>query len=437
MVKISNVKIKVFPFCNMSTKTWVIVVVVVLLLSLVGLVVGLSCSSSHALDKELDYKVNNALPSLSKYVSKLNTMYVPYDNNQLPLTVPMTWDEEEGGYMITLGLDNNWISLVFDTGSSHISAKGLNCQWKQCDDSGSCTVTSCPKTSSYVPRGPQVSVNEQNKSLLEYGSQKSSVTHHVEPFSMFDLRLNCADLMRAGSFSSVQEFLNKVFPLGAPLVQFGPTLLFNVYSIEGSTTSNIFGLAQNNSSDSPAVLEALYPDDKKEKVWSLACYPKHGLFSLGALRCYGTPKFIPLLQPSAFKKFLTTFYVVKLHGIHVTVGGVTKAVRKSSVPKFVVLDTGTTYTYCNKELASGLQEAGYNPGQCSVNLVLGSAVSNITLHYEPPALTNAFLTDLTDLDTMFNKVPVLLLGIEQMFNFYFEYNLSQQMLGISNLSAPK
>jgi hypothetical protein len=415
----------------MSSKTWLIVFIVILLLAVVGVTIGLTCSKSHALDKDLNYKAVSALPSLSKYVSKLNTMYVPYDNNHLPLTVPMTWDEEEGGYLIVLGIDNSWISLVFDSGSSHISAKGLNCEWKQCDDSGTCTVTSCPKTASYIPRGPQVALNQQNSSLLEYGSQKSSVTHHIEPFALFDLRLNCADFIRAGSFQSVQEFLAKMFPLGAPMVSFGPTLLYNVYSIEGTTTSNIFGLAQNNSYDSPSVLSALLPEKSKDRVWSLACKPQHAFFSLGALRCYGVPKFVALLQPAAFQKFLTTFYVVKLKDIAV-VGG--KSVRKSNLPKFVVLDTGTTYTYCNKTLAAGLQEAGYRSGTSSINLVLGSSINSVSLHYEPPALKNAFLTDLPDLDTMFNNVPVLLMGVEQMFNFYFEYNLTQQMLGICSLS---
>jgi hypothetical protein len=416
----------------MPTKTWVIIVVVVLLLALLGTVIGLSCSSSHALEKELDYKVNNALPSLSSYVSKLNTMYVRYDNNKLPLTVPMIWDEEEGAYLITLNLDGNWVPLVFDTGSSHISAKGLNCEWKKCDDSGSCTVTSCPKTASYIPRGPQVSIDQQTRSLLEYGSQKSSVTHHVEPFALLDLRVSCSDLVKAGKFRSVQEFLGKLFPLGAPTVMFGPTLLFNIYSIEGTTTSNIFGLAQNNETESPSVLQALYPGEE-EQVWSLACYSKHAMFSLGALRCYGTPKFVPLLQPSSFKRFLTTFYIVKLHSILVRGG---KSVKKSALPKFVVLDTGTTYTYCNSTLAAGLKEAGYQAGRSAVDLVLGSSVNQATLHYEPFALQNAFLSDLPELDTMFNSVPVLLMGVEQMFNFYFEYNLTQQMLGICSLAAP-
>ena len=111
--------------------------------------------------------------------------------------------------------------------------------------------------------------------------------------------------------------------------------------------------------------------------------------------------------------------------------------KKANLPKFVILDTGTTFTYCNQALANGLQEAGYQPGTSSVNLALGSSLNNVSLHYEPSALKNAFLTDLPELDTMFNQVPVLLMGVEQMFGFYFEYNLSQQMLGISNLASPQ
>lgn len=414
----------------------IVVLVVVVLLALVGVVIGLTCSSSHALDKELNYKAVEKMPSLSNYVSKMNTMHKRYDNSQLPLTVPMTWDEDEGGYLITLNLDGHWIPLVFDTGSSHISAKGLQCQWKQCSDDGTCTVQSCPKTSSYVPRGPQVSVNRQTTSVLEYGSQKSSVTHHVEPFALFDLRVNCADFVRAGNFRTVQDFMEKLFPSqlgGAPLVSFGPTLLYNIYSIEGVTTSNIFGLAQNSEEDVPTVLDALFPasTNQKEKVWSIACHPRHAFFSLGALRCGSeTPKFVPLLQPSAFKRFSTAFYVVKLKDI--VING-SSSVKKSVLPRFVVLDTGTTYTYCSPELVDGMKEVGYKEGASTVNLVFGSAVNNVSLKYEPAALKNAFLSDLPEITTMFNKVPVLLLGIEQMFNFYFEYNLTQQMLGISPL----
>jgi hypothetical protein len=420
----------------MSVKTWIIVLVVVLLLALVGVVVGFSCSSSHALDRDVEYKTNKALPSLSKYVSKLNTMYVPYDNSKLPLTVPMTWDNEEGGYMITIFVADTWVSLVFDSGSSHISAKGLNCQWKQCDDGGHCTVSSCPKTSSFVPRGPQVSLNKKNSSLLEYGSQKSSVTHHVETFSLLDLRPNCADFIRAGNFKTVQQFLETLFPLGVDTVSFGPTLLYNIYSIEGSTTSNIFGIAQDNENKDQSVLAAFFPPSADQpRVWSIACKSSHALFSLGPLRCYGEPKFIPLLLPSAFKKFLTVFYTVRLRDVVVVNGGVKKSVKRSALPKFVVLDTGTTYTYCNKSLERGLAAAGYKRPTSEVQLVLGSSVNEVTLNYKPAALQNAFLTDLPDLDTMFSNIPVLLMGVEQMFNYYFEYNLTTQMLGIADISG--
>jgi len=419
----------------MSAKTWSIVLMVVLLLVVVGALIGFSCSPSHRLDKDLNYKAQKALPSLSKFASQLNTEYVP-SNDALPLTVPMTWDEDEGGYMIIIRVSNEWVDLVFDSGSSHISAKGLNCQWKQCDDSGNCTLSSCPKTSAFIPRGPQVSLNKQASSLLEYGSQKSSVTHHIETFSLLDLHPNCADFMRAGNFQTVPEFLEKLYPLGAPTVTFGPTLLYNIYQLEGSTTSNIFGVAQDNEGHRESVLDAFFPDSLKvQKVWSLACKPSHALFSLGPLRCYGTPNFVPLLLPSAFKKFLTIFYTVRLREVRVVNGSQSKSVKKSALPKFVVLDTGTTYTYCNSALASGLAAAGYNRPSSSVELILGSGVNNVTLRYSPDRLQNAFLTDLPEIDTMFSNVPVLLLGIEQMFHFYFEYNLSTQMLGFLDISA--
>lgn len=420
----------------MSLKTWTIVIIVIILLSILGAVLGLACTSSHAIDRDIAYKANTSFPPLSKFVSKLNTMYIPYDNNQLPLTVPMTWDEEEGGYMITISIGGSWIELVFDSGSSHISAKGMDCVWKQCDDNLNCTLTSCPKTSSFVPRGPQVSVNKQNISLLEYGSQKSEVTHHVETFSMLNLRPNCADFIRVGNFTTVQEFLQNLYPAGTPMSEFGPTLLFNIFSIEGSTTSNIFGIAQDNEGKKQSVLDAFFPDDGKHaRVWSIACKPSHALFSLGALRCYGTPKFVPLLLPSSFKKFLTLFYTVKLRDIVVVNGAEKKNVRSNALPKFVVLDTGTTFTYCNNSLINGLAKAGYTKDKSGIDLVLGSALNSVTLHYDPPQLKNAFSTELPDLDVMFNNTPVLLLGVEQMFNFYFEYNLTEQMLGICNIST--
>jgi hypothetical protein len=420
---------------NMSAKTWSIVLVVLLLLLLVGLVIGLSCSPSHRLDSDLNYKAQKALPSLSKFASELNSKYSPSDD-PLPLTVPMSWDDDEGGYMVIINVSNAWVELVFDSGSSHISAKGLNCQWKQCDDSGNCTLSSCPKTSAFIPRGPQVSLNKQSSSLLEYGSQKSSVTHHVESFSLLNLHPNCADFMRAGNFKTVPEFLEKLYPLGASTVTFGPTLLYNIYLLEGSTTSNIFGVAQDNEPHNQSLLDAFFPPSSNlPKIWSITCRPSHALFSLGPLRCYGTPKFVPLLFPSAFKKFLTIFYIVRLREVRVINGSEKKSVKKSVVPKFVVLDTGTTYTYCNSALAAGLTAAGYNRPTSHVELVFGSSVNNLTLHYKPQMLQNAFLTDLTELDSMFGNVPILLMGVEQMFHFYFEYNLTTQMLGIVDISA--
>jgi hypothetical protein len=412
----------------MSSKTWIVVIVVLLFLVILGTLIGMSFSTSHALDKDLDYKTNTAFPPLSSLVSKLNTMYKPYDNSQVPLTVPLTWDTEEGAYMISISIGDSWIELVFDSGSSHISAKGLNCQWKQCDGD-TCTTKSCPKTSSFVPRGPQVSLDRKNSTLLEYGSQKSEVTHHVELFSLMDLHPNCADFIRAGNFKSVQDFLKPLYSNSIPMVEFGPTLLYNVFSIEGSTTSNIFGIAQDNEGKNQSVLDSFFPKDAvHSRVWSLACKPSHGLFSLGALRCYGTPKFVPLLVPYAFRKFLTLFYTVKLRNINVIKGG--KRIRVKSPPRFVVLDTGTTFTYCNKSLGANLLKAGFEKGVTGVELVIGSSLNSLTMTYPANQLQNAFLTELDELDDMFNNTPILLLGIEQMFNFYFEYNLSEQMLGI-------
>jgi len=423
----------------MSVRTALLVVFVVLLVAALGVVLGVTCSKSHAIDKDLDYKAVKTFPPLSNFVSSLNTLYDPYSNSNTPLVVPMTWDEDEGAYMITLSINGMWIPLVFDSGSSHISAKGLQCQWKQCDNNNNCTITSCPKTEAYIPRGPQVSLNLATKSTLEYGSQKSHVTHHLEPFALFDTRPNCADLARLGpsGFQHVSQYMNELYPTGAPLVTFGPTLLYSIYSIEGTTTSNIFGMAQDSDSAQPAVLDALFPklkskvdDAAANQVWSITCYPSHCMFALGALRCGPAPvKFVPLLRPAEFKKFLTLFYTVKLHSVLVN----NKKVKSAALPKFVILDTGTTYTYCSQTFKDGLTKAGYKPGQTSVTLVLGNSLNTVSLQYKPSQLQNAFVTELSDMESMFNQTPVLLLGIEQMFYFYWEYNLREQMLGVAPL----
>lgn len=53
----------------------------------------------------------------------------------------LVWDKREGGYMIHVQLGHNTVPMVFDSGSSILSAKSAHCTWQQCDD---CDVSSCP-----------------------------------------------------------------------------------------------------------------------------------------------------------------------------------------------------------------------------------------------------------------------------------------------------
>ena len=53
----------------------------------------------------------------------------------------LDWDKAEGGYMINVRLGGNVIPMVFDSGSSILSAKGPQCTWQECDD---CDVSNCP-----------------------------------------------------------------------------------------------------------------------------------------------------------------------------------------------------------------------------------------------------------------------------------------------------
>src|SRR3989344_6194828 len=61
------------------------------------------------------------------------------------IIVPLWWDTHEDAFMIECKLGQTWVSCVFDTGCSSVSAKGSACHSTHCPENNDvCHVQSCP-----------------------------------------------------------------------------------------------------------------------------------------------------------------------------------------------------------------------------------------------------------------------------------------------------
>jgi hypothetical protein len=383
--------------------------------------------------------------------------------------IPVHWDEEEGGFMINVRLGGSWVSLVVDTGSNHVSAKGSECSWVDCGDQDKeCVVRPCPQNSfepaglradqgTYEPLSPAVTVRDKDgvfreETSLHYGSQTSTVSYYQETITLptLDAPLGPQQALSAG-FSGGE----------VRLVTLGPMLIHRITRIEGSSTSNILGLAAGDVElPEASVLNILLPQTHtapRSRVWSMftdygsSSEGGEGWISMGPQRCFGDPFFVDAVLPSEFLHFSTQFYVVGL--LEVRVDGQTVLSgrqgrgrgrgrgRRGRVPQYMVLDTGTTACYGSTSFGRALDKAGWMEGVSLIEFVIGNEQSWTTLSYTPEQYrdrTGAFKSvinvskrrTLDNFDVLFSNVEVFLMGISLMRGMYWEYDLSRKKIGV-------
>ncbi len=384
------------------------------------------------------------------------TMPVPTPTQPMPPLAPLSWSDSEGAYMIQLFLGTGPVQLVLDTGSCQVSAKVDGCQWTQCPDNGEegkgCTVQACPCDEGdctmhyYKPStsgSPLQAGSHGYSNTMKYGSQTDEVSHVMDKVVIPKLLLTCPQLLHASHSRGPSRLLHQGNPsqdssLSADMV------VHQVHRIKGTSTSNMFGLARPDHTPhpqrTPVVLDHLFravdTRDSDSKVWSLLLFEKHGWWALGSIPCFSDKQMMPLIDPPAFREFVTKFYIVPL--TRMEVGPTLDTMRRvPRAPKYVVIDTGTTYTYGSTRLGTALDKLGYDERSWYVRFTLGTAV----LLFHPHQLKDPDFPDssviqctpgrtLDAFDTIFTNTHVLLWGAYMMRNMYWEFNLRAKTVGV-------
>ncbi len=370
-----------------------------------------------------------------------------------PALAPMWWDDMEGAYMVVLVVGAGVVELVLDTGSSQLSVKGAGCEWRNCTPLG-CAITSCPcgfqengdprsdcSEHYYQPTGPRLAPGEKGAGVsttMTYGSQTDTIQHYLDtvhvPVSAD--ALTCAQIMRAPA----PDELSRV---NTDKVRVGELVVHRVSHIEGASSSNLLGLARPDGGSVEHGRRVVLDDMlDRARVWSVVLRPRGGWFALGKLPCFAPPRYMPLLQPPAFRGFLTSFYIVGV--VSMSVGpSLDRLTKLRDTPKYCVVDTGTTSTYMSVRGGAALDAAGYVENSSVMRLVLGAPGSPVTLDYASDHLRDPDYPSqgvieawegrtLSDWDQIFPESMggVLLLGAIMMQDMMWEFDLGKKRIGV-------
>lgn len=381
----------------------------------------------------------------------------------LPAVAPMWWDTLEGAYMVVLVVGAGVVELVLDSGSSQLSVKGTGCEWRSCTPLG-CAITSCPcgidsdgkpRTDCtehyYKPSGPRLAPGERGAGLsteMTYGSQTDTIQHYLDSVHMpvSAGALTCEQMHHAPTPAALTQVLAKDTDANVSRVRVGELVVHRVSHIDGTSSSNLLGMARPNGGNvqhgTRVVLDDLL---SKSQIWSVMLHPTGGWLSLDAMPCFDTPHYIPLRIPSTFKNFLTTFYIVNV--LSISVGpSFEQMTQVKNPPQYCVIDTGTTNTYGSTLLGAALDQAGYVETRSVLQLRLGSTSAPLELNYTSAQLKDPDYPDqdvieawagrtLDDYSSIFpdRDGGVLLLGAVMMFGMYWEFDLNKKRIGVTDL----
>ena len=342
----------------------------------------------------------------------------------------------------------------------------------------------------YHPTGTFVNPGEHDagtKTTLVYGSQQDTISHYLDAVSLPCMSVpltttttpnsNTFVLLETPSSSGDDERSNNEYMLGNMIVHF-------VHHIEGASSSNLLGMARppkhhmrsaaaengkfvtvdklllNTGTPSQTPEHATrhldlatfkhgkshpakHEQTAGEGVWSVVLKKQGGWFAVGSLApLFPAVKYIDMVDPPQFDNFVTHFYVAKIWSFEVGPRMDALVKVKTSAPQFCVFDTGTTYTYGCTKLGAQLSKMGYHETTWYMRLTLGSNRKElVTLAYSPHELVDPdFPTSsvfqceegrtLPDFDVIFPNPNVLLFGALMMQNFYWEFDLGRQKIGV-------
>jgi len=475
-------------------------------------------------------------------------------------TLPLRWDQEEGAYMVQVGVGkNDTVEFVLDSGSGNLTAKGLDCEWTTCEEGKTCTTQPCPcqydeqdgtpitdsatcSPYAYIPLGPPLSNETLGlKPTLEYGSQETDVIHHLDVLRTIPLRMTLEEMLQTHAPSFVQQVkyryrlrahqsrLNSMAlfhePPGAttptmptngelvrpgmlaieshssappggmmntatdaerdaypedgmpfsesgtttstttrmtqePHVFMGPAIVGMIHTIKGTSSSNIWGTSQPTRGQM-TLLEHLYRSSPP--VWSTLFGNDSGWLIFGripdvALR--STVPFFPLVQPEAFRTFVTKFYVIPILSISIRKKGWNEfhMLQRKETPLYALLDTGTTLTYGSPRLGKAMQRLFHqdvSPDKAEYDLkivwnapesddgsplpdtagtMIWSSDEMIDPESEdmsnPDSILRTMPTSTFDgFDSLFARTHVLMIGIYMMKHSYMEYDGQKERIG--------
>lgn len=412
------------------TWVWVGGLVGIILLIVLGVVLA---DAHKAPPKQVTLRSTSRTPA-----SRLSV-----NDASLPPLAPLTWNVAEGAYMIELLLGNSPVLCVLDTGSSQVSAKVRGCRWTQCDGQR-CSTQDCPCDDGkchYTPSPHSFNLVDGHayESVMKYGSQEDSVTHVIDTLVIPKVSLTCAQLFGPSPLYTMQHAKHAQHGVRADMV------VHQVHAIQGTSTSNMFGLARPSpgTATTPTVLDKLFPHHTQAKVWSVLLQPRTGWWALGPLPCFANKQRMPIVDPPLFRSFVSKFYVVRL--LHMRAGPtLTTLATVSASPKYAVLDTGTTYTYGHELLGASLSKMGYDEQTWYVQLVLGDRRAPVTLTFSPedmqdPEVPHASILQATPGRTLasfhdlFQGNNVLLVGAYMMRDKYWEFDLGANTVSVEPL----
>jgi hypothetical protein len=371
--------------------------------------------------------------------------------------IPLRWDPQALVYMVTLQVGANTVDAAFDTGSALFVVATSACS--SCTGALYDPAASKASLALYDPRGAK---NTLCQSVIAYGSQTDTITMFRDTLTFARKSLAQPSVLCTTKSPSVALRV-----AGA-----GPTFVVDAFPVAGVTNNtgssslNIFGMSSvlsvsrlgkyyllpscqlsTQPADESAMLQAVAgylanTAPNVDMVWSMALDESGGFFLFSALRlpcldvCY-----TPLVQslPTANSELSRSprrYYVVRVARWVVTSNGVTRAL--PGAPAQLVVDTGTTN--CMLPAAAAAVMSGLSGGDVAV-LTLASAPSTTcapTLTFTAASTTfgaagipvfSAMPDDLSQ--TFSSDGSVGILGATAMRGLYFEFNLTQQRLGVA------